>query len=388
MLNDSSEIQNEYKSFFPIDQIACSFKNWLIEDGKYVEKGDVIYEYSNSILGHAQLVRYGLRTNLTVTKHIAEKSGYIDFYLESPVLHIPKNQLMYIIRDKDEIRRGRKFINIHIIINDDFNNSIIIKWERVSSSFSYSEGISSKSEDLKVDLVFTFNFENDCDYILFHFSPKQIKPKPNDKVLFLFDNKEIIEFELKNTPSKRKNITDNKILEFKSMITKSEIDLFANVDLKKWKILLYSDNRDIVGGENGSDENYYSKNNLNIVIRKFVSEYVNQIKETAPNHKPKETRQIISNKDPVTDHCFVYLMHDTVNGFYKIGISNKPKYREKTLQSEKPSIEMIEAKKFPIRKIAESFEKSLHQVYSEKRIRGEWFELSLIDVEHIIESLK
>lgn len=81
-------------------------------------------------------------------------------------------------------------------------------------------------------------------------------------------------------------------------------------------------------------------------------------------------------------------MHDTSNHYYKIGISNKPQYREKTLQSEKPSIVIIISKKFPVRKIAESIEKALHETYSEKRLRGEWFELNLKDVEHIIETLK
>jgi len=99
-------------------------------------------------------------------------------------------------------------------------------------------------------------------------------------------------------------------------------------------------------------------------------------------------RQKIESTEIRVDFCFVYLMHDTSNGYYKIGISNKPNYREKTLQSEKPTIEMIISKKFPIRKIAESFEKSLHDVYSEKRIRGEWFSLNENDVQHIKESLK
>ena len=86
--------------------------------------------------------------------------------------------------------------------------------------------------------------------------------------------------------------------------------------------------------------------------------------------------------------CYVYLMHDTTNDFYKIGISNRPKYRERTLQSEKPTIKMISSKPFPIRRIAHSFEKSLHETFANKRIRGEWFNLSKKDVEHIIDSLK
>lgn len=81
-------------------------------------------------------------------------------------------------------------------------------------------------------------------------------------------------------------------------------------------------------------------------------------------------------------------MLDTVNGYYKIGISNKPDYRERTLQSEKPSIEMIASKRFPNRKIAMAIESALHNTYSQQRVRGEWFNLTEADVAAIIETLK
>lgn len=86
--------------------------------------------------------------------------------------------------------------------------------------------------------------------------------------------------------------------------------------------------------------------------------------------------------------CYVYLMKDTSNGYHKIGISNTPEYRERTLQSEKPTIEMLACKKFPTRKIAESIESALHTSYSQQRLRGEWFNLTDADVAAIIETLK
>jgi hypothetical protein len=81
-------------------------------------------------------------------------------------------------------------------------------------------------------------------------------------------------------------------------------------------------------------------------------------------------------------------MIDTTNSFHKLGISNKPQYREKTLQADKPTIELLCSKEFPNRKIAESIEKSLHMTFDNKRIRGEWFELDEKEVEDIIETLK
>jgi hypothetical protein len=81
--------------------------------------------------------------------------------------------------------------------------------------------------------------------------------------------------------------------------------------------------------------------------------------------------------------CFVYLMKDETNGYYKIGISNKPEYREKTLQSEKPTIVLLSAKEYPTRIIAEAIESALHKAFESKRIRGEWFELDEKDVREI-----
>ena len=94
------------------------------------------------------------------------------------------------------------------------------------------------------------------------------------------------------------------------------------------------------------------------------------------------------NRSTLDDRCSVYLMIDTTNNYHKIGISNKPNYREKTLQSEKPTIELVISKEFPNRKMALVFEKVLHDTYSDKNIRGEWFDLSSSELEEIKESLR
>lgn len=87
------------------------------------------------------------------------------------------------------------------------------------------------------------------------------------------------------------------------------------------------------------------------------------------------------------DYCYVYLMRDTRNGYHKIGISNKPDVREKTLQSEVPAIEMVCSKKYPSRKIAKAIESALHNTYAEQRVRGEWFNLSPVDIQMLKETL-
>ncbi len=375
--NENSITSDNYKHYFYIDEPRFFFKNWLKKDGDFVNKGDEIYEFT-------------LLNNITKIHH-AEKNGFLDIKDLNKSSFLEKNELLYIIRDNDEERINQKFVNTHKITVDEFDSSKSIEWLRVSSLDEVSQGIKSKSDDNLVDFIFTFNYRNENDYIVFHFNPKQIRLKNNDVIYFLFENGEQIEFEINSIPYSTKNLQKENILEFKSFITENELNLFSNTNLKRWKIYLKTDEKSILGGNSGADLNYYSKYNFNLALKKFANDYKKLVELNIENYKPIKSREIEpKNIEAKTDNleCYVYLMHDTSNDFYKIGISNNPSYREKTLQSEKPTIENLIAKKYPIRKIAESFEKSLHQTYSDKRIRGEWFKLDEIDVKHIIEALK
>lgn len=71
-------------------------------------------------------------------------------------------------------------------------------------------------------------------------------------------------------------------------------------------------------------------------------------------------------------------MKDLRNGFIKIGFSSNPNRREKTLQSEQPKTELIEAWQAD-----KSKETELHTLYDKFRVRGEWFALEETDIEDI-----
>lgn len=73
-----------------------------------------------------------------------------------------------------------------------------------------------------------------------------------------------------------------------------------------------------------------------------------------------------------------YLMKDSNTGYTKIGKAINPKFRESTLQSEKPTISL-----FAI--CEENIETELHKRFENKRIRGEWFNLNDMEIESIIE---
>lgn len=71
----------------------------------------------------------------------------------------------------------------------------------------------------------------------------------------------------------------------------------------------------------------------------------------------------------------VYFIKDEATGFVKIGYSNNPQKRLKSLQTSSANkltlIEAIEGNK--------KLEETLHTTFAEHRVRGEWFSLPSID---------
>lgn len=125
------------------------------------------------------------------------------------------------------------------------------------------------------------------------------------------------------------------------------------------------------------------------VIKDFIKKFNDEVRENIPEEELRNTKKNIDDRDKNDkETCSVYLMIDTTNNFHKIGMSNNPRYREHTLQSDKPTIELICAKEYPSRTIAEAIESALHNAYANKRIRGEWFNLDDVEVDEIKRTLK
>lgn len=94
--------------------------------------------------------------------------------------------------------------------------------------------------------------------------------------------------------------------------------------------------------------------------------------ERAERHQGKQQSRIAAKKaEAKTD-----LMHDSNTGYTKIGKSDNPRRRERTLQSEKPTITLF-------RVCDRNVEDELHAKYASKRVRGEWFDLTEADIEAI-----
>lgn len=75
----------------------------------------------------------------------------------------------------------------------------------------------------------------------------------------------------------------------------------------------------------------------------------------------------------------VYLMYNARNGYIKIGKSNNPQFREKTLQSEEPEIDLMASCRGDI-------EKALHAHFAHYRLRGEWFNLPKAQIAELFQT--
>lgn len=354
-----------------------SIKEWLKQDGEFVNQGEIVLILETIYSSQ----------NGDVYNHIAEKSGFLDIvnYYKS---YLHQNNLVYIINENDANRINRKFINTDDIKLDDFTNKKIIKWRQVGNNNGYSEGVISTSNDNKTTFTFTFNNLDDKDFIVFQFYSKEMMLSKGDVISFLFTDNRSIDFVINGVSYKATHPHIEKLFENKVQITLDELHNFEEIEFLKWKITLKKQNREIIGGENGTGQ-YESHKNLVTVIQKFTKEYRELVSSEIANYKPLLARETLtlSVEMPVAEECHVYLMIDTVNHYHKIGISNKPSWREKTLQSEKPTVELLASKKFVNRKIASSFEKALHETYAQKRIRGEWFQLDNNEIVEIIITL-
>lgn len=80
---------------------------------------------------------------------------------------------------------------------------------------------------------------------------------------------------------------------------------------------------------------------------------------------------------------FIYLMFDEESGRYKIGSSINPDRRLIELKSKFPTISLLHT----WGKTAQTTESELHQIFSDKKVFNEFFELTTEDIEHMIEHM-
>lgn len=284
--------------------------------------------------------------------------------------------------------------NIPISETDPFTKQYELKWKSIGGNEFYEEvlngSINMVSSIPDINRLFlTVNHLEGKDYLILRHPSKDYMLDVGDKFYLLFDNNEVLKFEIEkksfhlyNSHSETyKQVYENRILLFKE-----DLETLSRYLIKDWRILT-SGNRIIQGMRHfGTNHKYQNEQDLKLVLKDLFSDYITILNGTE-NYEPISKLEYSENFN-LEDSCHLYLMKDFANGFHKIGISNSPSYREKTLQSEKPTIELITSKQFSNRKIAVAFESSLHKTYENKRLRGEWFELTEREVREIEEILR
>ena len=148
---------------------------------------------------------------------------------------------------------------------------------------------------------------------------------------------------------------------------------------KKYSFKMLNDVDDYIHLTSG---NWTTDSLINSNVSKLINKYRTFLKNynitksaNKVNLKYNNLNKVINIIDFIDDRK-TYLMKDNHTKLYKIGFSNNPKHRETTLQSEKPSIKMVKIWN-------KNIEKKLHKLYSEYRVRGEWFNLTPIQVKYI-----
>jgi len=332
-----------------------SRNRWTVNEGDFIAKGQVVLVIESCSKFITGEFTHTIESPVQGYIHILFKEDYNN-------KNVSNNDIFAIYLDDLHRQKDNLLIN-HRVVQDEFSKIESIVWD-----------------DININLDFRFHVESTLgkDFICFEYNSQAYRFINGDRILFLLSNSEIIDFSLSNGNYK----ISNYIRGFKVPIYEGDIYKLSEHFIETIRLSFETENfkNDIFKNQ------FYniSKKDLQFVIRLSFQSF-KEIVSKQNNHKPL-TR---IDEEPIepNEKCFVYLMVDKNNSYYKIGISNKPEYREKTLQSEKPTIELICHKHFPSRKMAESIEKAFHQMYKDKRLRGEWFNLSTDDVQDIIASL-
>lgn len=353
-------------------------KDWNVipKTGDFIKIGDPIVE--------VKFIRYYQNnTRKEVGNHTlySDREGY--FLNPQESLSWEREFKCYIFPSFDGLLSKHLF-NYEITV-DPYTSQKHIKWNRKGHLCS---------DEYRDDylLVLTLYQERPCIGFLYRKSYK-IKIKKSDSFIFLFEDNTTVVLNVLEKPHNCKDWYWSDTLRVFLPLTESEIEIFRQ---KKWKSIKIEhtngDSPNIIENMNShSGEDYYDYPLSGIIFQRYVEKYIQSLEESFiewREHTINIPSQISEYSVDNFEGVYVYLMMDTSNGFYKIGISNNPEYRERTLQSEKPTIEKICCKKYPSREIARAIESALHTVYSAKHIRGEWFRLDEIDVVHLIETLK
>lgn len=327
------------------DTSAFSFSIKAQQDGIYVTNYPLVYDSWNDSWNASNIY------DLSIIKRV--------------------ESVTFLVFDTKEEWEDYYFFNIQefssLVDEDLFEGKKVIKWchnaieqmeYRLHQSTYINDSLSIEACELGIFLRYYWEAS----------IRKKSESGAGDTIALLLDNKEQIRLVAKDNPVK-----DWKSLFYQFQMTQDNIDKLCHYNICAVKITF----------ANGDEpRKFVCTPHCTVFFRIWLKKHM-QICEQL-GYKPNDE---IEEEIKTEANCFVYLMLDEINGYYKIGISNNPKYRERTLQSEKPSIKLICAKEFPSRRIAEAIESALHKAYTAEHLRGEWFNLTAKDIQEITQTL-
>ncbi len=368
--------------------------------GLFAHKGDVIGKIEITVLS-----RWSSKS-LGVCQLIAPDTAVYDFTVLIGIISPPMPVLFKKLIDEnavfcrsyEDLQENaediiKRYCN-YTISDDVFNGDKKILW---NYSFPSSGGLSfikrnafqlrffPDNREPRFKLFPFVRLDNAKEQFVFQYDKKEFsthKFVKGDSYHFVFENNRHLEYKIKKAAAIAED-ADFRQVTFAML--PQDIQLFASENLIGIRCEFL----------NGDAPLELKKMNdlASLTFKLYFQEYIKALGECGvqidsdvydEENQRDNQKETASLKD---SSCFVYLMKDETNGYHKIGISNKPEYRERTLQSEKPTIVLLCAKEFPTRIIAEAIESALHKAFEGKRLRGEWFALDEKDVLDITRTL-
>lgn len=397
------------KDFFDIQKATYMELKWYVKDYERVHAGTPIVRLT--LFGYNMPQSHVINSDFEGICRILNPDTTIIRFPEDELAFIVDNEMDYIYPYK---------LDKHA---DSFTNETIINWKQISG-LETTVGVPMAVKN--TDALYISNcFKNSKMFLVFNFYTKYVKLKKGDTISLKFSNGDILDFTLESKPAKNANgvilpednenyctylkdedylggflsCTPRIIGKKKASIRKNEfalshkdLSLFLSETLSMVRISFNSEGGTFIDIDIQSC--IMDKKVCPMIIKSLFIILAEEISKFDSSYSSEKLKTIEDIKDTAVsntvekDPCFVYLMHDEANGFYKIGMSNNPVYREGTLQSEKPTIKLIASHRYPTRKFASALETALHNLYSNLHIRGEWYRLSEDDVSDIIEGLK
>lgn len=140
---------------------------------------------------------------------------------------------------------SKKLYKLSINI-DEFTRAKIIEFRQVAS-YNLNKLLTWGDSDDFVQLNFGFRNNNGQDIIMFSTYQKTVKLKKGDKIAFLFQDKEVKEFELVENGYRIDKDSEGVIIESYLPINKDIIEKFSNVIAEKWRLIPCDDRRQETG---------------------------------------------------------------------------------------------------------------------------------------------